>query len=92
MPRIQANLPHSWSIDVRPPGVYPGTPSRGRYPVRVHRKDLILAGALARVGRELVILGEPYNEWLQKSVENVPNYDIAPNRSRRPAIAPLHSI
>jgi len=81
MPRPQITLPHSWSVNSWPPGVYPGSATRGRYLVRMHRKELILAGALARVGRELIILGERYDRWPQKGAANVPNYEIAANRA-----------
>ena len=76
MPRPEINRPHSSSINRWPPGVYPGSASRGRYLVRVHRKDLMLACALARVGRDLVVLGERYGRWLQKGA---PEWAVTPN-------------
>jgi hypothetical protein len=60
MSRPQISLPYSWSMNGRPSDVYPGSASRGRYLVRVHREELKLAGALARVGRDLTILGKHY--------------------------------
>jgi hypothetical protein len=56
----------SWDIENWPPDVYPHKPSRARYVVRAHQNELILAGALTRVGRELVILATGYGRWLQE--------------------------
>jgi hypothetical protein len=47
----------------------------------------MVAGAIARVGRELVILGERYSKWLEKSTSNVPGYEIAANRDTSHAAA-----
>jgi hypothetical protein len=80
MPKVQTTLPHSWSINRWPADVYPGSPSRARYVVRVHRNELLHAGALSRVGRDLVVLGERYSRWLEKNCVNVPGYEIAANR------------
>ena len=81
-PTIKASIPHSWAITSWPPEVYPGGESRGRYIVRMHKADLIAAGALARVGRDLVIMGAAYERWLQRRRADVPDYEIAPNRER----------
>lgn len=57
--RAQAaeKIPHSWAISEWPPTVYPGNPQRARYVVRVHLESLTAAGALTRIGRELVVIG-----------------------------------
>jgi hypothetical protein len=83
--RTKSVIPHSWPIDGWPPGVHPGTPERGRYVVRANKDALLRAGALVRVGRELVILGERYARWLEMQAANVPGYQIAANRVDRPA-------
>jgi hypothetical protein len=80
-------LPHSWAIEHWPAHVHPGTPTRARYLVRAHRDELVAAGAIARVGREIVILGERYSKWLERSTSNVPGYEIAANRDRSQAVA-----
>ena len=87
MANRKSELPHSWTVDGWPPGVFPNSVTRARYLVRTHRDELILAGALSRVGRSLIVLGERYERWLQRKSARVPGYDIAPNdRSReRPA-------
>ncbi len=72
--------PHSWGIEDWPASVFPHTPSRARYLVRANKDELIAAGALSRVGRELVVLGGKYTKWLEKRAAHVPGYEIAANR------------
>ena len=83
----KTSIPHSWSIDGWPPGVYPNTVTKARYLVRVHRDEMILCGALSRVGRDLIVLGEQYAKWLQRKAARVPGYEIAPNRQPDSATA-----
>jgi hypothetical protein len=75
----------SWDLEHWPPGVYPHSPSRARYLLRMHRNELLVAGALARVGRELVVLGPRYTKWLEKRAAFVPDFEIVPNKKRRDA-------
>jgi hypothetical protein len=75
----KSELPHSWAIDAWPPTVFPNSVTRARYLIRVHRDELLVAGALSRVGRSLIILGDGYAKWLQKKAGRVPDYRIAPN-------------
>lgn len=77
---LAAEVPHSWDIEHWPDHVYPGSPSRGRYVIRAHKDDLIREGALARVGRELIVFGGRYVRWLEKRAASVPGYMPAPNR------------
>lgn len=42
--------------------------------LRAYREELILAGALTRVGREIVVFGEPYSRWMQKRSIEVPGF------------------
>jgi hypothetical protein len=72
--------PHSWDLEHWPPGVYPHTEGRARYVVRAHRDELLAAGAISRVGRELVVLGSRYARWLEGQSTRVPGYEIAANR------------
>jgi hypothetical protein len=76
-------IPHSWTIDTWPVGVYPGSPSRARYIFRMHREALLTQGAVARVGRDLVFFGSNYHKWLERQRSNVADFKIAPNA--RPA-------
>jgi hypothetical protein len=73
-------IPHSWPVSDWPAHVYPNDAGRGRYLTRANRDDLVAAGALARVGRELVVIGDRYARWLQKRSADVPGFEIAPNR------------
>jgi hypothetical protein len=63
-----------WDIEHWPPHVYPHTESRARYMVRVFRTELLNAGAISRVGRELVVLGGPYMRWLQRRASKVADF------------------
>ena len=87
MTNRQASFPHSWAIELWPSDVHPGTVSRARYMVRAHRNELIAAGALVRVGRELVVLGAPYSRWLQNQMEKVTGFPAIPPNVRRKAAA-----
>jgi len=80
--KYSAPLPHSWSIDDWPPGAFPGSPARGRYLVRMYRREMLQAGALARVGRSLIVIGERYGRFLEKRAARVPDFEIAANRKR----------
>jgi hypothetical protein len=71
----------SWSLKDWPQDVYPGTASKGRYLVRMYRDELLNCGALARVGRDLVLLGDRYAKWLQRHTANVRGFDCAANRA-----------
>jgi hypothetical protein len=75
-------IPHSWCTEDWPPGVYPCRPSRAKYILRSHRDELVAAGALTRIGRDLVVLGAPYVAWLTKNSNRVDGFEIAPNRAR----------
>jgi hypothetical protein len=72
--------PHSWAIESWPGHVFPHSPGKGRYLIRCNRTALVAAGALVRVGRDLVILGAPFSKWLQSQVGRVDGFQIAPNR------------
>jgi hypothetical protein len=83
----RSELPHSWAIDGWPPTVFPNSVTKARYLIRVHRDELIRAGALCRIGRDLIVLGDGYARWLQKKAARVPDYSIAPNARERSATA-----
>jgi hypothetical protein len=77
--------PHSWDLEHWPTTVYPHTPGKGRYLVRSHRTSLVAAGALTRVGRDLVVIGAPFSKWLDSQAKRVAAYEIAPNAKRQAA-------
>ena len=83
MPKKAATpIPHSWGIESWPPDVFPHDPARARYLYRKHRDDLLKAGAVARVGRTVVVFGSRYTRWLERQASRVPDYEIAPNRDQ----------
>jgi hypothetical protein len=76
--------PHSWAIENWPAHVYPHSPGKGRYLIRSNRTKLVEAGALTRVGRDLVVMGAPYSKWLESLAGRVDDFHIAPNRAPAP--------
>jgi hypothetical protein len=72
-------LPHSWPLNDWPSGVYPNRASSGRYLVRTHRDALIACGALTRIGRELVVLGEGYARFLARHADRAAEWPLAAN-------------
>jgi hypothetical protein len=80
MSRAQSNLPHSWSISSWPSEVWPHTVQKGRYFFRTNKNELIQEGVVARVGREVVFIGDRYHRYLQKRTSRVSGYECAANR------------
>jgi hypothetical protein len=76
-----STVPHSWAITNWPETIYPHSASRGKYIVRAFRDQLVAAGALTRIGRDLVVLGSGYSAWLSKQSGKVAGFEIAPNRA-----------
>jgi hypothetical protein len=88
MPRrlpIAEKCPHSWGIKDWPAHVWPGSPSRARYFLRdpTVRNELMIAGALVRIGRDLVLFGEQYGRFMQKRASAVPNFYVEANDPQR---------
>lgn len=81
----KTSLPHSWNINAWPADVYPGSPEKGRYMVRAQRDALVREGALVRVGRELVIIGDRYARFLQKGAGRVAEFECPANKHRQAA-------
>ena len=80
MSRItRSTIPHSWCLTDWPVDVYPHQPSRARYLVRAHKQELLAQGALCRVGRELVVLGDRYSRWLERQASRVAGFECAAN-------------
>lgn len=73
-------IPHSWPLSDWPASVYPNDSRKARWLVRSNRDELTHAGALARVGRQLVVIGGPYARWLQRKSAAVTGYECAANR------------
>jgi hypothetical protein len=75
-------LPHSWDFQTWPSLVFPGSAQRAKYLFRMHRGELLAAGACARVGRVIVFFGDGYSRFLRKRAVRVPGYSVAANRGR----------
>lgn len=80
-----AQAPHSWDLEHWPQEVYPHSERRARYVLRAHRNDLLAAGAIVRVGRVLVVIGDRYTRWLQLQASNVPEYASNANQGNQGA-------
>ncbi len=83
-----ARAPHSWDLEHWPADVYPHSEGRARWLLRAHRQELLAAGALTRIGRELVVLGDRYTRWLQSKSADVPGFTSNANRSRSESPVP----
>jgi hypothetical protein len=73
-----APAPHSWDLEHWPSNVYPHSESRARWLLRAHRDELLAAGALTRIGREIVVLGARYSRWLESKSHDVPGFVAIP--------------
>jgi hypothetical protein len=80
-PKVQLP-PHSWIVNrwsEFAPHVAPNTTAAAKHLVRCYRNELVAAGALARLGRELVMFGGPYAVWLAKRTALVEGYKMPMN-------------
>jgi hypothetical protein len=77
-----AVVPHSWGFESWPSEVFPKTPQRARHVVRKHRDALMAHGALRKIGREWVIIGDAYCRWIEANARTA-----APAESRREGVA-----
>lgn len=69
-------LPHSWPVSDWPHDIYPNRANTAKYIVRAYRDELLAVGALTRVGRQLVVLGEGYGRFLARHTQRVPGYEF----------------
>ncbi len=81
-------LPHSWLVCEWPTHVAPNSQPSATHLVRQHRKELIACGALARIGRNLIVYGQGYGLFLSRMTDRVEGYQIAPNRIKAVKITP----
>ena len=82
-----ALVPHSWRVsdwDRLAPDVFPHTASAARHLIRCNKTALVKAKALARVGRDTIVLGPAYDRWLTAQGDKVLEYVIQPNRAKTP--------
>jgi hypothetical protein len=73
-------LKHSWLVKQWPENIAPGNPVAARAFIRRNRPALIRCGALARVGKDLVVLGAGWAAFLAVSMRNVEGYQCPGNR------------
>jgi hypothetical protein len=87
---VAAAIPHSFPLSEwteRASVLYPGSTAKAKYLVRTHKTELVEAGALARIGRDLIVFGQPYAKWLARKASRVHGFEIAANRARNEATA-----
>ncbi len=75
--------PREWSA--RAAHIWPHTSQRADYVCRAYRNELVAAGALVRVGKELIVRLEAYDRWLAKRARMVADYDVPANRDEHAA-------
>lgn len=81
-----ATMPQSWAAKNWPDWVFPGrNPHRVRKLLKTHRAALLAHGALARVGRDLIVFGAGYGAWLAAHTSNVAGYQCPANAARKAA-------
>ena len=91
-PAAQA-APFMWSLhewNVKAPQVFPFSAPKARRLFREHAEELVNHGALLRVGRVLVVVGEHYLDWLTRQTDTVLHFKIAANTPR--ALAKRKSV
>jgi hypothetical protein len=75
-----AQLPHDWTIKTWPRDVYPYDGIKARHLLRINQSKLLAAGALTRIGREIVVLGAGYAKWMASNAPRVTDFEVAANR------------
>ena len=61
-------------------GLFPWTNTRARRYVWKHANELVEAGALVRLDRELVVMSAQFVLWIMAQTNTVVNYDVPANR------------
>lgn len=64
----------SWDLSTWPPEIWPNDSKRAKWVLRSFRDELIAAGALARGGKGLIVLGRGYSRWLERRAAYVREY------------------
>jgi hypothetical protein len=81
-------VPHSWDLKSwksTAAHVWPHDEIAARRILRAHRAELQAAGALTRIGRNLVFLGNGYMKWLASQAAQVTEFDVPMNRPEHAA-------
>lgn len=76
---LTIRIPHDWTIKTWPADIYPYSGDRARKLVRLYQPALLAAGALTRIGREIVALGAGYSKcgW-RRTQSGSPNSTCPP--------------
>ncbi len=78
-------MPNSWPLDSWPAAVFPNDQKKARYLFRANRAKLVACGAVTRVGRKVIFLGEGYSRFLISGMQRVDDFQIAPNALKQAA-------
>jgi len=78
----------AWAMKRWPEAVYPHSYAKARRLFYSHRASLVKAGAVTRIGRDLVFDGERYRKWLQSHSKNVEGWKNAALERHRRGEAP----
>lgn len=84
-PPVREGLPHSWMLrdwERVASHVAPNTLSAAKHLIRSNRDALVEAGALSRIGRELVVYGPPYSAWMFSEANRKLVADFQPPMNR----------
>jgi len=67
-------IPHSFDLKHFDSRLFPNDPKRARWIARIYRNELVAAGAIARVGKSLVIITPKYLRWLERKTVEVGDF------------------
>ena len=59
-----ATISPSWGFHDWPADVWPGNGTRAQRLYRQYSDSLVAAGAVTRIGREVVVFGVAYTRWM----------------------------
>jgi hypothetical protein len=77
--------PHSWSVSKWPAHVWPGDSTKGKRFCRTYEDALLAVGALTRMGRDLVVMGGPFTEFMRAQAHRVGDFEVPCNRPEHAA-------
>ena len=80
----------TWDVPGWPADTWPNDPHMARRILRIYRKELMSCGALARVGRGLIVFGDAYHRWLRSKASKVEGYTLPVNDGRASKRAAEH--
>lgn len=67
-------VPHSWGLSNWPECVWPNDSDKAQWVIRSNKCELIAAGAISRIGKAIVIIGQPYVRLVERRVTRVADY------------------